>query len=370
MKTIQTIKALLGILPMLLLTPLTGFGGEGTAGGGGGNNATMMAYYLNSVESQSDSLLDLERGVVSATLREATEGGWLKRIFLRTIQNSQFQSYIKDPKARATFLRMIQDGLQRDIVKSQYILTDGCFDEKNQRVALSTRNGSAKNPLIGENICFDPDRFSESYIREHIPGVEYHIFPVWQVFGLFMHDHARHFGVTDDANHSFAYNLSRAFFDFNQLIPFEDYENRPKEKNLNRLPLFLFTLMSDDNSEFDPKPFRITIDTIKVDCYQFARSSEKYLRKNGIYPLFSQSKLFSDLYSNTFELECASESVSWDNTRVVIYNETTSNKIVDFTVLGYKERSNILLNIFRTVNFVGIVKSLSNKTFYQNERMD
>lgn len=200
--------------------------GEGTNSGGGGDYGDLDNFYGTARQQNLEKKRKESIQIVKQKMDKSIQSGWLKKLFLKTVKMPNFSEYIADESARTTFNAMMSKGLISDIEATPYLLQSSCIEDTTQRrVTLTTKNGTAAKLTIGSPICVDSARFSELYLKDKSELHRVFEFPVWLMFGLFMHDHARHFGFTEDSSHEFAYQLARAYFNFNGAIPTEDYES-------------------------------------------------------------------------------------------------------------------------------------------------
>jgi len=128
------------------------------------------------------------------------KGGGLKNAmlsYLKTLPLSQ----VSDVSVKKTFLRLVaENGLQNDILSSNYTLDDSCKDAFDAQVPAS-----AKIAERGGNICFNVKKLVDSY-----KGLSQEDMMI-KLASLAFHEHAHHFQKNEDSveqNESEAYLLS------------------------------------------------------------------------------------------------------------------------------------------------------------------
>ncbi len=143
----------------------------------------------------------------AVALSKAITDGTLKSQLRNFTKNVDLNS-IEDPQARNLFEQMRAHGLLEDIAKSQYVPQEECIDHSGVYEALTTKQAPKNHTEIGGKICFDIN-----YLNSTFPTDDARIYA--ELIGLFLHDHARHFGI-DDKDDCFGFAMAKAYFDFQQ----------------------------------------------------------------------------------------------------------------------------------------------------------
>lgn len=115
-----------------------------------------------------------------------------------------------------TLLNLKEKGLLEDIERSPYSTQASCRADiagQSREVSLATRNGSADSPAIGSPICVSVRHLAENISTEEIDFSEFYA----KIIGIFLHDHARHFGLMDE-DHRFAEAMTDLYKSTTQLI--------------------------------------------------------------------------------------------------------------------------------------------------------
>lgn len=156
------------------------------------------------------------------------ESGKLKKHFLTILRNPRFLAEMKNSTSKRILEKLLIEGLIADVEQSPYTVKSECIDDDGRSKFLTTENGTASAQPENKEICVNPYQFysyykpASSFLKLVDLGYTYKVeptntfftyLPIWQLFGLFMHDHARHFGVRDE-NHSFAVEMARAAYTF------------------------------------------------------------------------------------------------------------------------------------------------------------
>lgn len=159
------------------------------------------------------------------------ESGKLKERFLSLLRNPRFIAEMRNSEAKRTLEKLLNDGLIEDVEQSPYTVKPECIDDDGRSKFLTTENGTASTRPENKEICINPHQFYTYYkpansllklvdvgytFKVEPTNTYFTYLPIWQLFGLFMHDHARHFGVKDE-NHSFAVELAKAAYTFDYI---------------------------------------------------------------------------------------------------------------------------------------------------------
>ena len=125
-------------------------------------------------------------------------------------------SHIVDEKVRKIFIDLRARGLAYDIKRSRVVLQNKCV-VKGSSGEVIERSATAVNGQPKTDICIDPVLFAN-----RLDGLAHDSV----IFGLMMHEYARHFGYMDE-DHSLAVNMAIAFIKMlekeNRLRPPQHY---------------------------------------------------------------------------------------------------------------------------------------------------
>lgn len=216
---------------------------DGGAHGGGGSPQKIFSYIKQEedlkrqeeerleaakLESEQQSMrekMKARREIDKARLAEDLQNqiltGRMKSFILQKIQDPGFLSFVSETEEGKILDILLKSGLIEDIKASKYTLQEDCRDEEGFPSFLSTVNGTSANPIIGANICVSIDNFINQYMNNDI--YYYNTRPTWLYFGLFIHDHARHFGYRDD-NHRLAFKIASLFAKYYNLVDSKMYD--------------------------------------------------------------------------------------------------------------------------------------------------
>lgn len=202
--------------PLLILALLFSFstawaGSQGGDISGGGD--PNIIWQREQAEARRKTQERRARQVQSRTnlITQLIQTGELKNRLIYFVKSAQ-----SSVEKSTTLLSLIEKGLLADIEQSPYTVQSSCFAQiagQSREVSLATRNGSSENPAIGSPICVSVRHLAENISSEEI---EFSLFYA-KLIGIFLHDHARHFGLMDE-DHSFAQAMSDMYQKTSQIF--------------------------------------------------------------------------------------------------------------------------------------------------------
>lgn len=200
-----------------LILPIVSIAGPGSTGG-----ADLSIYDAN---LSLDLRNEMNQKILDLVLQQAKKLGHriadpkFKTDLIEMLSNEAFINSLPG-KTKSTVTALIEQGLFEDITNTTYNYQPDkkCFVSAGNEKFLTTRNNIKADPICVDPVKFFLDFYKERKVfaindRGNIVQEKFYVIPDWIVFGLFIHDHARHFGVLDE-DHSLVRALSRAHYNF------------------------------------------------------------------------------------------------------------------------------------------------------------